>query len=267
MSFHSYQTHVDYDSYSSEEAKFNLLRDMVQSHGFKLRQGESGAPSGPCLYYALCTDPSNWTEANQAKFVLRRMLGDFSRGMLSNIFTITDLHYDSTKNPKGLLRTGTFNQSIDTPFLNGDQTVKGTKPSYKAFQNVTAVFDSRLQRITNHGCTAPWGYQIHAYTRTDAGGVVRNMLAVWHKANNLPVNTDAINTITISCSNFHFARYAQTGTLAPRVADLLDGRVYSLTTPASTITGNSAANNSVTVNSVPVGNYPVLIADQGIVLF
>lgn len=267
VSFHTYQTHVDYDSYSSEEAKFNQLRDMVQSHGFKLRQGESGAPSGPCLYYSLCTDPSNWTEANQAKFVLRRMLGDFSRGMLTNIFTITDLHYDSTKNPKGLLRTGTFNQNVDTPFLNGDQTVKGTKLSYRAFQNVTAIFDSRLQRITNHGCTAPWGHQIHAYTRTDAGGVVRNFLAVWHKSNNLPVNTDAISTITITCTNFHFARYAQVNTLPPRVADLLDGRVYSLTTPTSTITGNSAANNRVTINNVPVGNYPVVIADQGIVLF
>lgn len=51
------------------------------------------------------------------------------------------------------------------------------------------------------------------------------------------------------------------------MADLLDGRVYAITTPAATITGNSAANNSVTINSVPVGNYPVVFADQGIVLF
>ncbi|MBL0727212.1 hypothetical protein [Piscinibacter sp. HJYY11] len=93
------------------------------------------------------------------------------------------------------------------------------------------------------------------------------MLVVWHKANNLPVNTDAISTITITCTNFHFARYAQVNTLPPRVADLLDGRVYSLTTPASTITGNSAAANDVTVNNVPVGNYAVVIADQGVVLF
>lgn len=43
--------------------------------------------------------------------------------------------------------------------------------------------------------------------------------------------------------------------------------MYSLTNPTSTITGNSAANNRVTINNVPVGNYPVVIADQGIVLF
>ncbi|MES2943605.1 MAG: cellulase family glycosylhydrolase [Pseudomonadota bacterium] len=267
VSFHSYQNHVDYDSYSSEETKFNALKSMVEGHGFKLRQGESGAPSGACLYYAMCTDPSNWTEANQAKFALRRLLGDFSRGMLTNIFTLTDLHYDATKNPKGLLRTGTFNASIDTPFLNGDQTVQGKKIAYGAYQNVTAIFDSRLQRIDNPGCSTSWGHTVHAYTRTDAGGIKRNLLVVWNKANNLPLNTDSLTNITINCNNFHFARYAQGSGFTPRVADLLDGRVYSLATPAASITGNSAANNSVTVNSIPVGNYPIVISDQGIVLY
>lgn len=258
VSYHPYWNPPDYDSYPSETTKYNVMRSLAQNNGFALRQGEAGAPSAACQYFNACD--TVWNESSQAKYVLLRMVTDFNKDMESNIFTITDLHYDSGKNPKGLLETGTFNAAIDTPYLNGDQTVKRKKPSYGAFQNVTAVYDSRLQVIAAPGCTVPYGYNVAAYTRND-NGTVRNMLAVWKKIAVLP-NTETTVPITISCTNFHFTRLAS-ASLTPRYADLLDGRVYSTTT--ATVTGNNAATNTVTLKAVPVGDYPVLIADQGIV--
>ncbi|CAN5805550.1 hypothetical protein BH11PSE12_BH11PSE12_31520 [soil metagenome] len=260
VSYHPYWNPVDYESYTSEATKFNVMKALAENNGFKLRQGEAGAPSAPCLYFNGCE--LAWNETSQAKFNLLRMVTDFAKGMESNIFTITDLHYDSGKNPKGLLETGTFNASIDTPYINGDQTVKRKKIAYGAFQNVTAVFDNRLALIAAPNCTVPYGYNIKAFTRND-GGVIRNMLAVWKKISSLP-NTETPTPITVTCTGFHFPRLA-VGSLLPRYADLLDGRVYSTTT--AVITGNNAATNAVTIKNVPVGDYPVLIADQGIVLY
>lgn len=259
VSFHPYWNPVDYDSYASETTKFNTMKALAENNGFKLRQGEAGAPSATCQYFNMCE--ANWNETSQAKFALLRMVTDFAKGIESNIFTITDLHYDSGKNPKGLLETGTFNASIDTPYLNGDQTVKRKKISYGAFQNVTGVFDNRLQLVAAPACTVPYGYNVKAFTRNDSG-IIRNMLAVWKKISVLP-NAETPTPITITCTNFHFPRLAG-GSLSPRYADLLDGRVYSTTT--AIVTGNNALANDVTIKNLPVGDYPVLIADQGIVL-
>jgi len=266
VAFHPYWGLPDYDSYPSQLTKFDALRTLVEGRGFKLRQGENGAPSTACLYFALCGGAA-FDEVNQAKYMLRRMLGDFSRGIETNIFTIVDLHYDSTKNTKGLLRTGTwqYNPNPASGPKNGDQTVQGRKIAYGSYQNVTAIFDNRLQRITNHGCTAPYGHTVHAYSRNDAG-VVRNMLVVWKKTTELPTATAGTAPITISCTGFHFPRYAQSSTLRPRFADLLDGSVYELT-DTSTVVNNNAGANSVQVKNLPVGDYPVVIADQGLVIF
>ena len=263
VGFHPYWGLPDYDSYPSQLTKFDAFKSLVQGKGFKIRQDENGAPSAPCQYYALC-GTAQWDEANQAKYVLRRMLGDFYRGIESSIFTISDLHYDAEKNVKGLLRTGTWNSTNDSPYFNGDQTVKGKKIAYSSYQNVTSVFDNRMQVIASPACTAPYGFTVHAYTRND-GGVVRNMLAVWRKTSELPAPNNVVK-IDINCTNFHFPRLASGPTLRPRFADLLDGRVYQLNSTA-TVVGNSAASNDVGLRGIPVGDHPVLIADQGIVLF
>lgn len=266
VAYHPYWGLPDYDSYPSMQSKFDAFKTLVEARGFKIRQGENGAPSTECQYFALCGG-TPFDEVNQAKYMLRRMLGDFARGIETNIFTITDLHYDSTKNTKGLLRTGTwqYNPNPATGFKNGDQTVKGKKIAYGSYQNVTAIFDNRLQRITNHGCTAPWGHTVHAYQRNDAG-ILRTMLVVWKKTTELPTASAGVTPIDISCNGFHFSRFAQSATLRPRFADLLDGSVYQLTS-STTIQANSASSNSVLLKNIPVGDYPVVIADQGIVVF
>ncbi len=262
VSYHPYWANPDYDGTNWQTDFFTAFRNIVTARNFKLRQGENGAPSTSCLYFALCG--SAWNEDSQAIYLLRRMLGDFWRDIPTNIFTLSDLHYDSTKNTKGLLETGVFNASDDDPFLNGDQTVKRKKKGYLAYQNVTALFDNRLQKITNHGCTAPAGHTVHAYTRNDAG-IVRNMLVVWKRTATLPLaSTPAPAPISISCTNFHFARYAASSSLQPRYADLLSGKVYATN---GVVTSNNAGANDSSVANLYVGDWPAVIADQGIVLF
>ncbi|MDN3921458.1 hypothetical protein [Roseateles violae] len=262
VGYHPYWSPPDYDSYASELAKFDAFRTLVEGKGFRIRMDESGAPSGPCQYYAFCALDSGWNEESQAKWMLRRMLGDFARGIESSIFTITDLHYDSGKNPKGLLETGTWVWDPNNPGVkNGDQSVKRRKQAYGSYQNATAIFDSRLVRITDHGCTAPWGYTVHAYKRDDAG-VERRFLAVWNRTLALPTSSTAVSNIDISCSNFHFTRYAQVNTLLPRFVNLLDGKVYATST--AMVTSNNAATHSLSLKAVPASDAVVLIADQGI---
>jgi hypothetical protein len=264
VGYHPYWALPDYDAYDSMLQKFNDFKSIADAHGFKIRQDENGAPSTSCAYFALCGANMNWDEENQAKYMLRRMLGDFALGIESSIFTITDLHYDSEKNTKGLLRTGTWNASDDSPYLNGDQTVKGKKIAYGSYQNVTSIFDDRLKPVINHGCTAnQWGFKIQAYTRND-NGVIRNLIAVWRKVSELPKPPNVVS-LDITCTNFHFPRFAQDVNLRPRFADLLDGRVYA--TSSTKVVGNSAVNNDVQLKGIPVGDHPVLIVDQGILIF
>ncbi|MCU7371671.1 hypothetical protein PEC18_12615 [Paucibacter sp. O1-1] len=263
VAYHPYYASVDHDNFPSELAKYQWFKDMVEVHGFRIRQNENGAPSGPCLYYALCG--LAWTEEDQAKYLLRRLLGDFSRGVESSIFTLVDLHYDATKNVKGLLETGTWDGNVDTPYLNGDQTVKRQKVAYRAYQHVTAIFDNRLKLVPDAGCSKPYGYTVQAYTRNEPGGVVRNLIAVWRKVDALPRPTTEAS-IDITCSKFHFPRFAGNPTLRPRLVDMVDGRVYALNT-SDTVALNDAVGNKLQIKGLPVADYPVLLSDQGIVLF
>ena len=74
------------------------------------RQGEQGAPSTNIPSFALRN--YDWTEISQAKWILRRMLGDIGLGVPSLVFTMADLRYllgedrqDTVLNTKGLLAT------------------------------------------------------------------------------------------------------------------------------------------------------------------
>jgi hypothetical protein len=267
-----------------EFAGYRNFRDAVVAKGYKLRQDENGMPSGACLCFASCGPGSEkWDEKNQAKNNMRRALGDFYKGFETSIFSITDMHYDSAKNNKGLLRTGMWDANLDTPFANGDQTVKEKKIAYGAYQNITSIFDSRMAvipaRVTPPAvqpvaCTGTVAYPgdtvvtsptvvIHAYQQEDKG-TRRNLLAIWvSSGKDLPYDLPATK-IDIRCQNFHFAQLSATGRL-PQYVDLMDGRVYS--TSEAIVTANSAATNSVTLKGITVKDWPIVVADDGIVNF
>ncbi|WP_250515484.1 hypothetical protein [Caballeronia sp. INDeC2] len=252
VGFHPYTTSVDYEHVPSDNTSMNNFLSLIQKYGFKARMDENGAPSTPCQTYAMCNQGTLlWTEQNQVKYNLRRVLGDLARGIETSMFTITDLHYDDAKNTKGLLATGEWDPNNDAPFLNGDQRVKGKKLAYNAFQNVTALFDNRMSPYPNHGCTVPVGYTVHAW-RQHTQNRDSTVLAVW-KMTTLPVadGAETRSSVSLKCTGIGF-------TESPRYVDMMDGRVYEM--PAL-----SAQSNASATFSVPVADWPVLIVDSSVV--
>ena len=111
----------------------------------KMRQGENGCISEWSDWFAIANYP--WSENSQAKWNLRRMLGDLGHGCGSCVFTICDLQYKgpyATRkylNRKGLLRANENNQ------------VYQIKKAYYAVQNMVSVFDdsvtlAKVQSVT-----------------------------------------------------------------------------------------------------------------------
>lgn len=100
----------------------------------RMRQGENGCPSEMGLFFGLSHIP--WSEYSQAKWDMRRMLGDLGHDVASSVFTICDYnHKDREINLKGLLRANAEKQVIDI------------KVAYYAVQNVACVFDDTLTRV------------------------------------------------------------------------------------------------------------------------
>ena len=98
LSYHPYSYNPD-SSYEGVEK----LRELVGSYSkdIQLFQGENGAPSRRGSFGALAK--YDWTEQSQAKWALRRLLGDLGHDIPSSYFSICDMEYTSRRNYKGLL--------------------------------------------------------------------------------------------------------------------------------------------------------------------
>lgn len=102
----------------------------------KMRQGENGCPSEMAKRFALGGIP--WSEYSQAKWDMRRMLGDLGHDVESSVFTICDFnHIGREMNLKGLLRA------------DEDKKVISVKRAYYAVQNVASIFDNTLSRVAD----------------------------------------------------------------------------------------------------------------------
>lgn len=270
VTYHAYHPNPDavYPSIPSFKA---LIHDIDPA--IEVRQGENGAPSLNQQHYALRN--MWWTEERQAKWLLRRMLGDAAFRVPTSIFTITEMHYpvssetnlafvghrtglppaaDSTKHFKGLLETRLY--APGTPEDN--RTVVRTKMGYPAMQAVTAIFDSRLQPIgdpgdtagTTSACTvtgASGPVTAHAFRRADGAAV----LAVW-RSGDAPGDNAAHEAVDISCPGVSFGA-------APVYVDLLTRAVYR-TRGVVTIEGNGSR-----IAALPIYDSPVLIAAADLV--
>ncbi len=133
VSYHWYAAMPEY----KYEASVAGCREVLAEHGLDkpLWQGESGCPSQSGGAGAMASRP--WTEALQARWVVRRTLSDLRlRVELSSYFHAVDMLYpnadgtpDGRLNAKGLIRRSDY-----TP-----------KPSYFAYQCLCALFDAETQ--------------------------------------------------------------------------------------------------------------------------
>lgn len=235
FTYHGYSPNPDL-SYPTIEK----LRQMVWQYNPKVvfMQGENGAPSTPKEQTIGAMRDHDWSELTQAKWDLRRMLGDHGRGIATNLFTISDMHYAAGDhmvgvNTKGLLKT------------NPDKTIDRPKLAYKAAQHVFSLFDSQIQLDKNQDVKAnQQNISAFQYTHQPSKGT---LITIWkNEAKPAETYEPKLTDITVN------------GTFKqPVFVDLITGQVYEI--PARQY---KKSGNSYTFSQIQVPDYPVLIAEK-----
>ena len=108
------------------------LRKLIKGYSpaFEVMQGEVGCPSQ--LEFVPALAEVEWTEYSQAKWNLRRALGDAVRGIPSSVFTMIDLKYPLLLQSFGLVRGNLFRKPVYR------------RPSFHAMQHVFSYFDDEV---------------------------------------------------------------------------------------------------------------------------
>ncbi|TDD69837.1 hypothetical protein E1262_11200 [Jiangella aurantiaca] len=239
ITYHHY-AFVPEVKYLTVEAFARALPGITGGRQIPLFQGESGAPSTPG-YGALANAKDSgveWSETTQAKWNLRRALGDFARGIRSCHFSLCDMAYSTGVNYKGLLHINA-----------ADRSVVYAKESYYALQALVSVFDAGVQPLpgfahvsSHHGdpAVAAYGFQ-----RLDAG----HLVAAWTVA--APVNPPHPWLVTD-------IRFAGVRFTDPVYVDLRTGAVYEL--PAGCWRDD---RGGVRLRGLPLYDSPIVIAERG----
>lgn len=259
---------VTYHGYSvNPDAIYPRVDRMVEGiraidPKIQVRQGENGAPSLNQPHYAFRN--LWWTEQSQAKWMLRRMMGDAARGIPTSVFTMTEMHYpvaaetqlnwvggaigrkgDATtaKHFKGLVETKLY--APGTP--QDDRTVVRTKMAYPAMQAVTAIFDSRLKPVGPCQVQGPAGpVSAHAFRRDDGAAAI----VVWRSGDTPDANTQH-ELADVRCPGAAFK--GQTAYI-----DLLTRAVYANRDKAS-------GDGVLEAKGLPIYDSPVVLADAVLV--
>jgi len=230
VTYHPYNHNPD----KSYEAVEKLRRAVAEfSPHIRIRQGENGCPSMRRKTKALRN--YDWTETSQAKWALRRLLGDLGRDIESSYFSIMDMKYPDEMNAKGLLKSGQ------------DQTVEYAKPAYYAVQNLTSIFDNNLRRVKefNYEAGTEKSISVFAYENTSSGF---HTITIWLDGEN---PSDNLNKTDV---DFVFSRVLLN---EPVYADLREGLVYAI--PERNF---HLQNGKMSFKAIPVYDSPVLITDM-----
>ena len=241
-------------SYANVEAQKKVLAKY--SSTTKMRQGENGCPSEMATRFALSRVP--WSEYSQAKWDLRRMLGDLGHDVESSVFTICDFNHTGREiNLKGLLRA------------NENKEVIAVKRAYYAVQNVAGLFDSSLERVKDSAFgTKDETIATYEYRKADG----RRVFVFWTHSDEV-VRTKKVKGV-LGEGEFavkylrpgdSFAtrpamfKYREAALKDPVWVDLLTGRVYEF--PKKDMLIHSCG---VTFVNVPVYDSPCLLTERSV---
>jgi hypothetical protein len=233
--YHGYEFNPDKSYPNVEELKATLARYSKKA---KMRQGENGCPSETATRFALSNHP--WTESSQAKWDLRRMLGDLGHDVESAIFTICDFnHVGREINRKGLLHA------------TAEKKVDKIKLAYYSVQNLVAVFDDTLERVKEPAVAVMYdkGTASFAYRNRAAG---QNLVVLWDNSGT-PDDAFATRPAQVLVKGLAFQE--------PVWADLVSGRVYEIPSDLVVKVGDMTI-----FKDVPLYDAPVLIAEKALVI-
>lgn len=195
--YHPYTLRPE-DSYRMVED----LRKLVKSYSsdYDIMQGEVGCPAQ--LEFGHALNNYEWTEYSQAKWNLRRAIGDRARNIKSNCFTFIDLQYTFMLQSFGLIRSNTLKEPVYR------------RPSFFAMQNVYSFFDD----------------DVHARgveTVKLTNGVEVTIASFERQSNNIKVVwiSDRVPSDKLEYTMCDLSAYIKRGVWC----DLMTGRVYELT--------------------------------------
>ena len=229
ITYHPYTKNPD-TSYPAVETLRRTVREF--SPRITIRQGENGCPSMRRKTKAL--SGYDWTEISQAKWALRRLLGDLGRDIESSYFAIMDMKYPDEMNVKGLIKS------------RDNQTVAYAKPAYYAVQNLTSIFDNNLQRIKDFNLNADTTKSISAFAFKNVKTGF-HVVTVWLDKE-VPSDGTAKAKVNLACSRVHMK--------TPVYVDLREGVVYAI--PEWNVRFEGEKSH---FDQVPVYDSPILITD------
>lgn len=243
--YHGYMAPYGW-SYNPDDVyvQFKALKELVHSYNpdVVFMQGESGAPSTPHPTGGVFKD-YRWSEVSQSKWNLRRMLGDYGRGINTSLFAISDMHYgwpgkDIYMNTKGLLKTNE-NRSIERP-----------KIGYKAAQHVFSLFDHQIQIDSSVSAFSNQPNQsIFSFQDQKSG---KTLVSIWQNEHPPYENySPKITTITVEGADFD----------QPVLVDLISGAIYELPNAQWATSGDKHI-----FGNIPVADYPLLLTDKAVVI-
>jgi hypothetical protein len=235
ISYHSYTMRPE-DAYSNKRVLG--LRSVIEKYSDKilLRQGENGAPSTYIPSFAL--SEYYWTEYTQAKYNMRRLLGDLGHDIETSVFTIIDIYYNwgdrAVLNTKGLIQS--------------DITMAAIRPkvAYYAVQNIAAIFDNNMVLTPDfkYSTTSNESLSVYGYRHNPDN---TPLVALWLDGANA-TNSFNTKTINITLENTTFK--------SPVWIDLMTGSIYDIEKAQwSKSKGNSTFN-------IPLYDSPILITEK-----
>lgn len=230
VTYHPYSYNPD-DSYTG----VIRLREIVKSYhaGLDIIQGENGAPS--TLNNKRALNNYKWTETSQAKWALRRLLGDLCHDVPSSYFSMADMCYLDEINEKGILKA------------RPDKTIEKAKRAYYALQNLSSVFDDLIKRQPEKVPVVTPGDRVSSHLFTDQED---QMLALFWVNDLIPSDSvvQVFADVVIS-GRFH----------EPVYVDMLTGDVSRIASKKI-----KKDNNSTKFSGIAIPDYPVLIAEKSL---
>ncbi len=220
------------------------LRERLQQvvPGLVLRQGEAGMhskmPESGAWDQIEVADDVQASELFQAKWSLRRLLGDLKHGIPSCQFTIADFSYPADKgygkNPRhtqGLLAT------------DDELKVTHVKQAYHALQHLTAIFDDQLEpaEASDWSAVGVDDLTLLPMRRKTDG---KRLLAIWRHGKRPLGNADEAASASVRVP-------ADAGDLV--LVELVNGAVHAVPADAEIC--------------VPVWDSPVLVAEKDLIPF
>lgn len=228
VTYHPYTRNPD-DSYPAVEK----LSELVHSYNpeIKLFQGENGCPSQLEWGHALSYYP--WTEISQAKWFMRRLVGDRVRDIITSAFTIIDLRYTNMLQSFGLLRAN----------LLSDIMYK--RPSYYGVQHLTAFFDESVEAV------GIMEYNSRAYRDMTVAGFTKEntpVALVWYN-DRIPGDDFEWEIVDFTIQGIKFQD--------PVYVEIISGKVYEIDKTDWEVKGQDS-----NFKKLPVWDSPMMIVER-----